>query len=188
MTEEGPVSTRRINAAAKLLAEPDELKRVIAKLDDQELTNLASVVSHDQSKRAVARGDLDEIIAHAFESGFGTDGLAIQPWVEGTVVVCPGGLIYSGRNNHVCRFVSVNDTWIWDSYELIREDKRSTPGVKDGFRAVGLLPTLEGMTIDYVCGKARSGQHAVDKVFSYVIKKGKLVEVSQRNVSKTGMK
>ena len=187
VTEE-PVSTRRINAAAKLLASPDEVVRVIAQLGDQQLANLGDALSYEQSQRAVARGDLDEIIAQAFEIGFGSDGLAVMPWTEGTVVVCPGGLISSSRSSHTCRFVSVNDTWIWDSYELIREDKRSTPGQKDGFRAVALLPALEGMTLDVVSGKARSGQHSVNKVVSYVIKKGELVEVSQRDVSRTGMK
>lgn len=182
------VSTRRINAAAKLLAMPDEVTRVTAKLDDQELSNLGDAISLEQSQRAVARGDLDEIIAQAFEIGFGNDGLAVLPWVEGTVVVCPGGLISSSRASHTCRFVSVNDIWIWDSYELIREDKRSTPGAKDGFRAVALLPALEGMSLDVVSGKARSGQHSVDKVVSYVVKKGELVEVSQRDVTRSGMK
>lgn len=182
------VSTRRINATAKLLAMPDEVIRVLDKLGDPELSNLGDAVSQVQSLRAVARGDLDEIIAQAFESGFGSDGLAIQPWVEDTVIVCPGGLIYSSRASHVCRFVSVNDIWIWDSHELIREDKRSTPGDRDGFRAVGLVPAIEGMSLDVVSGKARSGQHAVDKVWSYVVKRGELVEVSQRDVSRTGMK
>lgn len=182
-----PASTRRINAAAKLLAAPEEVSRVIAKLDDQQLANLGDAISQDQSLRAVSRGDLDEIIAQAFETGFGSDGLAVLPWMEGTVVVCPGGLIWSSRGSHTCRFVSVNDIWIWDSYELIREDKRSTPGDKDGFRAVALLPALEGMSLDVVSGKARGGQHSVGKVVSYVVKKGELVEVSQRNVSRKGM-
>lgn len=162
--------------------------RVMAKLDDQELSHLGDAVSQVQSRRAVSRGDLDQIVAQAFESGFGKDGLAMLPWVEGSVIVCPGGLIYSSRGSHVCRFVSVNDIWIWESYELIREDKRSTPGDKDGFRAVGLLPALEGMSLDVVSGKARGGQHSVGKVWSYVVKKGQLVEVSRRDVSRTGMK
>lgn len=187
MAEEA-VSTRRINASAKLLAMPHEVMRVMSKLDDQQLSNLGDAVAQAQSERAVARGDLDQIIAQAFETGFGNDGLAVQPWVEGTVVVCPGGLIYSSRASHVCRFVSVNDIWIWDSYELIREDKRSTPGDRDGFRAVGLVPAVEGMSLDVVSGKARSGQHAVDKVWSYVVKKGELVEVSGRAVTRHGMK
>ncbi len=185
--EAGPASTRRINAAAKLLTEPEEAMRVIGKLDDFRLASLGDAIGQEQSKRAVSRGDLDEIIAQAFESGFANDGLATLPWIEGTVVVCPGGLIRSSRTSHVCRFVNVNDSWVWDSHELIREDKRSTPGERDGFRAVALVPALEGMEIDVVSGKARGGQHSVGRVVSYVIRKGELDEVSQRNVSRQGM-
>lgn len=182
-----PASTRRIGAAAKLLAEPDEVKRVLDKLGDVELAHLGDAVNQVQSTRAVSRGDLDEIIAQAFEIGFANDGLAVLPWIEGSVVVCPGGLIWSSRASHVCRFASINDTWVWDSYELIREDKRSIAGTRDGFRAVALVPALEGMTIDMVSGKARQGQHSVGRVVSYVVKKGELVEVSQRDVSRSGM-
>ena len=184
---DAPASTRRINATAKLLVEPDEVMRVIAKLDDVQLANLGDAVAQEQAGRAVARGDLDQIIAQAFETGFGNDGLATLPWVEGTVVVCPGGLIWSSRASHVCRFVNVNDIWVWDSHDLIREDKRSIPGERNGFRAVALVPALEGMEIDVVSGKARGGQHSVNRVVSYVIRRGELDEVSQRNVSRQGM-
>lgn len=187
MTDTEQASTRRIGAAAKLVGDPNELMRVLEKLDEPQLANLGDAVNRVQSERAVARGDLDEIIKNAFEIGFSNDGLAVLPWMEGSVVVCPGGLIWSSKRSHVCRFASINDTWVWDSYELIREDKRSIAGTRDGFRAVALVPALEGMTIDMVSGKARQGQHAVDRVVSYVIKKGELVEVSQRDVSRTGM-
>lgn len=180
-------STRRLNAAAKLLADPMEVGRVVDKLADDELSNLGEVVRQIQSERAVSRGDLDEIIAQAFEMGFGRDGLATLPWVEDTVVVCPGGLIRSSRTSHVCRFVNVNDSWVWESHELIREDKRSTPGDRDGFRAVALVPALEGMELDVVSGKARGGQHSVDRVVSYVVRGGELEEVSQRSVRSAGM-
>lgn len=177
-------STRRIGAAAKLLAEPGEVMRVLDRLGDDELSNLGASIRHVQGTRAVARGDLDEIIAQAFEVGFGTDGLANLPWIEGTVLVCPGGLVWSSRASHTCRFASIDDTWVWESHELIREDKRSTPGSRDGFRAVALLPILEGMAIDMVSGKARQGQHSVDRVVSYEIRSGQLVEVAQRNVAR----
>lgn len=183
-----PASTRRVNAAAKLLAEPLEAPRILAKLDDSQLSNTAELVRQLQSERAVSRGDLDEIIAQAFEVAFGRDGLGVRPWVEGTVVVCPGALIWSSRTSHLCRFVSVNDTWIWDCHELIREDKRSSPGSRDGFRAIGLVPAIDGLEIDLVSGKARSGQHSMEKVISFVIKQGELCEVSQRDVKKRGMK
>ncbi|MEM9564119.1 MAG: hypothetical protein AAGA93_15975 [Actinomycetota bacterium] len=182
---DGPASTRRLGAAAKLLAQPDEVLRVLGRLDDDELVNLAAAARQEQATRAVARGDLDEIIAQAFETGFGSDGLAHLPWVEGTVLVCPGGLVRSSRSSHTCRFVSIDDTWVWDSHDLIREDKRSTTGTRDGFRAVALLPLLEGMEVDVVSGKARQGQHSVDRVVSYEIRSGELVEVAQRHVSRS---
>lgn len=181
------VSSRRVGAAAKLLAMPEEVVRVLDRLDDDQLTNLAAATQQEQTRRAVARGDLDQIIAQGFETGFGNDGLAHLPWIEGTVVVCPGGLVWSSRTSHTCRFVNVDDTWVWDSHDLIREDKRSTPGSRDGFRAVALLPVLEGMALDVVSGKARQGQHSVERVVSYEIRKGELVEVSQRDVSRRGM-
>ncbi len=184
-----PASTRRINAAAKLLTgRPDDAVRVLDKLDPAELANVGEIVRQLQRERAVAEGDFDAIIANAFEVGFGKDGLGVNPWVEGQLVVCPGGLVSKSRTNHRCRFVSVDDTWIWDSFELLREDKRSAPGTEDGFRAIALVPLLDGLTLDVVTGKARAGQHSVDHVISYEVRKGELVEVAQRTVTPAGMK
>ncbi len=188
VTPHVPVSTRRINAGAKLLVgDPEDALRVLNRLDDDELSNIAEVIKQLQTERAMARGDLDAIIVNAFESGFGRDGLGVNPWIEGNVIVCPGGIISKSRSTHRCRFISVNDTWIWDSGELIREDKRSLPGAESGFRAVALLPVLNGMALDVVNGKARGGQHSVDRVTSYVVKRGQLHEVSQRRVTEAGM-
>ncbi len=188
MAEDAAVSTRRINAAAKLLnGDPELAVRVLDKLDTDELANVGEVILQLQRERAVARGDLDQIIAQGFEIGFGRDGLGVLPWIEGDVIVCPGGLISKSRTSHRCRFVSIDNTWVWESGELIREDKRSTPGADDGFRAVALVPVLNGMGLDVVSGKARAGQHQVEKVISYEVRRGDLVEVSQRTVTPAGM-
>lgn len=187
-SDDEPASARRVNAAARLLCgRPDDTVRVVDRLDDDELANLGEVVLQLQRERAMARGDLDAIIAHAFEVAFGKDGLGVQPYVDGNVVVCPGAIVSKSRSSHRCRFISVDDTWIWESGELIREDKRSSPGPEDGFRAVGLVPLLNGLTLDVVTGKARAGQHSVDQVSSYEVRRGELVEVSQRKVSAAGM-
>lgn len=184
VTEPAPTSARRINAAGRLLSgDPDDIVRVADRLNDDQLAHLQLVVAQLQRERAVAGGDLDAIITSAFEAGFGRDGLAVLPWVEGNVVVCPGGLIAKSRASHRCRFVSVNDTWIWESDELIREDKRSTPGAKDGFRAVALVPLVGGMELDVVSGRSRAGQHSVERVTSLVVRGRELEEVSQRNVA-----
>lgn len=156
----------------------------------EELHHVAEAVRQVQVERAVDTGDHDAIIARAFETGFGRDGLGVPPWIESprtseAIVVCPGAIVHTSKSGgHRCRFVSVDDVWVWDSGLLVREDKRSSPGVKDGFRAVALLPVVDGTSLDVVTGKARSGGHSVEHVISYEIRQGELVEVSQRDVAR----
>jgi hypothetical protein len=161
----------------------DAVLSMIRDMTDSELHNIAEAVRHEQIERAIGSGDDDAIIGSAFETAFGRDGLGVLPWVEGNVVVCPGAMVSKSRTNHRCRFVSVDDTWIWESHLLLREDKRSSPGADEGFRAIALVPLVDGTTLDVVTGKARQGQHSVDHVVSYEIRGGQLVEVSQRTVT-----
>ncbi len=70
---------------------------------------------------------------------------------------------------------------------LIREEKLSHPGREEGFKAVALLPVIEGLSLDLVTGRARAGQHSVEHVVSYEVRSGDLVEVSQRTVSARDM-
>ncbi len=186
MTDE--VSARRVNAAARLLIGPTHAERVLSRLDDTELGNVIEVARQLQSRRAIERGDIDEIIAEGFDEAFGGDGLGSDPYLEGNLVVCPGGLSWTSKTSHTCRFVSVNDTWVWDSVELIREDKRSSPGSRDGFRAIALIPAATGTTLDVVTGKARAGGHQVTRVVSYRVDPDGLTQISQRNVTAAGMK
>ena len=153
-----------------------------------ELHNVAEAVRQVQIERAIASGDLDAIVAQGFEIGFGRDGLGLTPWTDGDVIVCPGALVAKSRTGHRCRFVSVDDVWVWDSGLLIREDKRSSPGVEDGFRAIALVPVIDGMQLDVVTGRARTGGHAVDHVVSLEVRRGELVEVSQRDVAGRNMR
>ncbi len=165
--------------------------RLIASLRDMsadDLHGVAEAVRQVQIERAIGQGDEDAIIARAFEIGFGRDGLGVLPWVEGDVIVCPGAIVTKSRTSHRCRFVSVDDVWVWDSGLLLREDKRSSPGVEDGFRAVALLPLVDGTALDVVSGRARSGGHAVEHVVSFEVRAGDLVEVSQRTVTAANMK
>lgn len=153
-----------------------------------DLHHVAESVRQVQIERAIEAGDHDAIIARAFEIGFGRDGLGVLPWVDGDVIVCPGGLVSKSRTSHRCRFVSVDDVWVWDSGLLLREDKRSSPGVEDGFRAVALVPVVDGTQLDVVSGRARAGGHAVEHVVSYEVRGGELVEVSQRDVTPKNMR
>jgi len=167
---------------------PDRIVEQLRAMSSDELHNLAEAVRQVQIERAITDGDHDAIIAQGFEIGFGRDGLGVLPWVEGEVVVCPGAIITKSRTSHRCRFISVDDVWVWDSGLLLREEKRSSPGVEDGFRAVALVPVVDGTEIDVVSGRARSGGHAVEHVVSYEVRGGELVEVSQRDVTARNMR
>ncbi|MAT05917.1 MAG: hypothetical protein CL424_12835 [Acidimicrobiaceae bacterium] len=167
---------------------PDEIIERLRAMESQELHDLAEAVRQVQIERAITSGDHEAIIARAFEIGFGRDGLGVLPWLEGEVIVCPGAIITKSRTSHRCRFISVDDVWVWDSGLLLREDKRSSPGTHDGFRAVALVPVVDGTEIDVVSGRARSGGHSVEHVVSYEVRGGDLVEVSQRDVSSRNMR
>lgn len=167
---------------------PEQLVDSLRGMTTDELHHVAEAVRQVQIERAITSGDQDAIIARAFEIGFGRDGLGVLPWVEGEVIVCPGGLVSKSRTSHRCRFVSVDDVWVWDSGLLLREDKRSSPGTDDGFRAVALVPVVDGTELDVVTGRARSGGHQVDHVVSYEVRAGDLVEVSQRDVTARNMR
>ncbi len=157
-----------------------------------ELHDVAEAVRQVQTERAIAAGDLDAVIANAFEIGFGHDGLGVSPWTEGNLVVCPGAIVTKSRTSHRCRFVSVDDVWVWDSGLLVREDKRSTPGgdrrANIGFRAIALVALVDGTTLDIVSGRARAGGHEVEHVVSIEVRAGTLIEVSQRNVAAANMR
>jgi len=167
---------------------PDLMMERLRAMSTGELHDLAEGVRQVQIERAITNGDHDAIIARAFETGFGRDGLGGLPWLEGDVVVCPGAIITKSRTSHRCRFISIDDVWVWDSGLLLREEKRSSPGVEDGFRAIALVPVVDGTEIDVVSGRARSGGHAVERVVSYQVRGGDLVEVSQRDVSTRDMR
>lgn len=168
--------------------EPERLVDELRAMSSDELHNLAEAVRQVQIERAITAGDHDAIIARGFEIGFGRDGLGVLPWVEESVIVCPGGLVSKSRTSHRCRFVSVDDVWVWDSGLLLREDKRSSPGTDDGFRAIALVPLVDGTELDVVSGRARSGGHSVEHVVSYEVRGGELVEVSQRDVTPRNMR
>jgi len=168
--------------------EAETLIASLRQMSGEDLHLIAEAVRQVQIERAVFSGDHDAVIAQAFENGFGRDGLGLLPWIQGDVIVCPGGLVSKSRTSHRCRFVSVDDVWVWDSGLLIREDKRSAPGVEDGFRAVALIPVVDGTELDVVTGKARSGGHSVDHVVSFEVRSGDLIEVAQRTITPQKMR
>jgi hypothetical protein len=60
--------------------------------------------------------------------------------------------------------------------------------VEEGFRAIALIPVVDGTELDVVTGKARSGGHSVDHVVSYEVRSGELIEVAQRTITPQKMR
>jgi hypothetical protein len=179
-----PMATKKIGPLARLLDEqPEAVVEFAAALSDSALVELGAAIREEVARRARSAGDQDAILEAAFERGFARDGLGVLPWIEAPFVVCPGGLVAKNRANHRCQFVSVDDRWVWESADLIREDKRSVGAADEGFRAIALLPIAEGMALDVVRARMRQGQHSVERVTSLVVRGGRLVEVERREVA-----
>ena len=168
----------------------DELEAAVelaAALSDDTLTHLAAAIRDEIRRRAREGGNHDAIIEEAFQQAFGRDSLGAAPWVEGDVIVCPGATIAKSRTSHRSRFISVDDTWVWDSMDLIVEEKKSHPGKNEGFKAVALVPVIEGMAIDLVTIKGRNGVLNAERVVSYEVQRGELIEVSARTIELRGL-
>jgi hypothetical protein len=181
------MAARRYGTIVRHLREdPDTAHELCEKLPDEALIQLGAAIRDEMMRRAREAGDQPAVIEAAFEKGFARDGLGILPWIALPYLICPGGLVGKNRGNHKCQFVSVDDVWVWESGDLIDEVKRSLPGSDDGFRAIALLPIVEGMELDVVRARMRQGQHNVERVTSLRIRKGRLIEVERRDVSARG--
>jgi hypothetical protein len=178
------MATRKLGPIARQLDEqPDAVAELVAALSDSALVELGAAIREEVARRACSAGDQDAILEAAFARGFARDGLGVLPWIEAPFILCPGGLVAKNRANHRCQFVSVDDRWVWESADLIREDKRSFGAADEGFRAIALLPVVEGMALDVVRARMRQGQHTVERVTSLVVQSGRLIEVERREVS-----
>ena len=181
------MAARRYGTIIRHLSEdPDTCRELCEKLPDDVLIELGAAVREESMRRAREAGDPAAVIDAAFDKGFARDGLGMLPWIAKPFLICPGGLVGKNRGNHRCQFVSADDTWVWESSDLIDEVKRSLTGSDEGFRAIALLPIIEGMQLDVVRARMRQGQHNVERVTSMKVRRGKLIEVERRNVSARG--
>lgn len=145
-------------------------------LSDDELFNIQQEAYEIIKNRNLERGDLDEIIDSAFKSAFPKiDGLGSEPWVEKSILICPGARIDSSTVRHKCRFIVVDDEWSWESphqlLDTIRRDQ-SSKNLKQ--HSITLVNPFEGMKIQVITQKSQQGKHLVDNVSGYIFSKGKL--------------
>ena len=147
---------------------------------DEELAELAADVADEQRRRALAAGDLDTVVEQGFAEGFDAKGAASDPWVVGHLLVCPGSKVDRSSASHECRFVHLGGSWIWESAEKVVDEVRRLPGPRPSVRTVTVVVATEGLELDVVASRLRSGVHQMTSVRSYVVRRGELELVSTR--------
>jgi hypothetical protein len=145
-------------------------------LDDLELAALAGAVKDEQQRRALADEDLAAVVEDAFARGFDGRGMAAEPWLTlGGLVVCPGSMIQRSRQSHRCRFVAVGDDWVWESPERVRDEVRPLLDGHDSLQTVTLLAAWDGLVLDVITSRCRSGVHARDTSVAFEVRRSALV-------------
>lgn len=145
-------------------------------LGDIELADLSNSVREEYRNRALAAGEPEAVADEVFGRGFGSDGLALMPWIESEMVVCCGGKEHSSASAHKCRFAVVEGDWVWESGERLYDEVRPT-GKGSSTRSVSLVAAREGLVVEVVTSKFRSGKHERVGLRRFEVRSGELVEV-----------
>ena len=121
-------------------------KKELEDLKDQELFELQNSISEVIKQRNLEKGDTDEIIDSAFDVGFPKiDSVGLNPWVEGSMIVCPGARIDKSQTRHICKFVVADDDWSWESQHMISDVIRRDQSSKNFKQhSITLISPFEG--------------------------------------------
>ena len=154
--------------------------------DDGELIHFAALVADEQRRRALQRGDITEMIADAFDKGFGSGNKVAIPWITDNILIAPGGKFEKSPMSHRCTFVRVADDWVWESSQKIHDEIRYLPGAGSSMRSITLLTMNEGDKVDVLTSRTRSGVHELLEVQSYIYHNGELDMTTSRTVRSAG--
>jgi hypothetical protein len=152
----------------------------LTSLSAAELSALAASVAAEQQSRAIEAAEPEALCELGFSQGFTAEGLPRDPFIVGGVLVCPGARVDRSGTSHDCGFVSVGEKWVWEADDLIADDVRHLPGPKPRMRSVSLLAAYDGLELDLVISRARSGVHQMKSARSFVVRSGALVLVNTR--------
>ena len=129
-------------------------------LKDEELFELQNSISEIIKQRNLEKGDVDEIIDSAFNVGFPKiDAVGLNPWVEGSLIVCPGARIDKSQTRHICKFVVADDDWSWESQHMISDVIRRDQSSKHFKQhSITLISPFEGMGFTGYFSKVSTGK------------------------------
>ena len=153
-----------------------EMNYKLEDLSDEELFRIQNKAYELIKERNLKKGDLEEIVDKASKSSFPKiDGLGFDPWLENSILICPGARIDSSSTKHKCRFIVVDDEWSWESPHQVLDTIRRDQSAKNlRQHSITLVTPFEGMKIQVITQKSQQGKHLVENVTGYVFTKGKL--------------
>jgi hypothetical protein len=148
--------------------------------NDLELTAVAAAIIEEQHQRALEAADIDAIVKQAFQDGFTAAGMPRDPWLHGGLLVCCGTKIDKSATSHECAFVAIGERWVWESESKVYDVVRNIPGPKPIMRSVSVCTPWEGMELDLVVSRMRTGVHQMKQARSFLVREGKLELVATR--------
>ena len=148
----------------------------LEKLSEKELFDLQNNISEIIKKRNLENGDVEAIIDKAFDTGFPKfDGVGLNPWVDGSLIVCPGARIDKTQTKHICKFVVVDDEWSWESQHMVSDViRRDQSSKRFKQHSITLISPFEGLVLQVISQKSQQGKHLVDGIESFIFENGKL--------------
>lgn len=156
----------------------------LSAMDDATLWELAAHIAAEQRQRLLAVGDTAAVLEYGFTHGFDSKGHAREPQIAHGFLVCYGSIVEKSATSHDCRFVHVEDAWVWEWPDVIIDEVRKMPDrARMHQRSVTLLAPIEGLEIDIVTSQMRTGAHRMVKTTSYRVHAGALEVVRARAVS-----
>ena len=95
-------------------------------LDEESLFRIQNTISEIIKERNFKKGDIEAIVDNSFDIAFPkNDSLGLNPWVEGSVLICPGARIDKTQTKHICKFVVIEEDWSWESGHMVNDIIRS---------------------------------------------------------------
>lgn len=149
-------------------------------MSDGQLSALAEQVRVEQQARAVAAADPAALCELGFAEGFKSNGLPTDPWLVGGMLVIPGARVDKSATSHECGFANLDDQWVWECEDLIEHTVRHLPGPRPQMRTVSVVAAYDGLQLDLVASKMRTGVHEMQSVRSFVVTGGSLELVQSR--------
>ena len=169
-----------VTSSVTLPDEESDLAGWVESLDDTALATVLRVARAVSSQRTIDAGDTDALVELGFAEGFTRDGVARDPWIVSGLVVCPGSHQDRSATSHDCTFVAIDDDWVWDSPGAVADSVRRISGPRQSMRTVSVVAPADGMGIDLVTSRMRTGVHQMRSVRSFTFEAGELTLVATR--------